>query len=92
MGDGPYPGFPGVTKRGVDTLVSRRVAPFVLSGTAEVVCPHGRAKRKTVELHLDLRVEMPSLCRCCENLYARSDDETGLPCPTCEPPLGGLYA
>lgn len=75
----------GITKRSIDTLVSRRVSPFHVGGTAVVVCGHGRVKRSTVELAVDTAREKPHICPCCENLYTRRDDLPGLPCPTCKP-------
>jgi hypothetical protein len=74
---------PGVTKRSVDTLVSRRVSPFLVSGTAVVVCSHGREKRSLTELAVDMARLKPHICPCCENLYTRRDDTPGM-CPACE--------
>ena len=74
---------PGVTKRSIDTLVSRRVVPFHVSGAVEVVCGHGRVKRSVTELVADVRRERVHECPCCLNLYARPEDTPGLPCPTC---------
>lgn len=73
---------PGVTKRSIDTLISRRVQPFAASGTVQVVCGHGRVKRSVTDLVADIRRERVFECPCCQNLYPRRDDTPG-PCPTC---------
>lgn len=78
----------GVTKRHVDTLLSRRHNPFHVNGNAVVVCGHGRVKRELTEITINPAVEKPHICPCCENMFARRDDTPGLPCPTCNT-LGG---
>jgi len=78
---------PGVTKRHLDTLISRG-SPFSASGTAVVTCVHGREKRANADrFAVNLRRERPHLCPCCENLYAKPSDVPG-PCPTCAPKEG----
>ena len=72
---------PGVTKRHLDTLISRG-QPFVLSGDLVVECRHGRPKRQVTDMEIDLRFAKPQICGCCENLYAAPTDEPA-PCPTC---------
>jgi hypothetical protein len=77
---------PGVTKRGVDTLVSRRVAPFSITASAVVSCPHGRVKRVFREVHVTVGAEVPVVCMCCENIYAARDDTPpGTRCRHCNP-------
>ena len=75
----------GVTKRSIDTLISRRIQPFRVSATVEIAGLHGRTKRAIRQVEINPRDEKPHLCPCCENLYPRRDDTPGLPCPTCTP-------
>lgn len=75
---------PGVTKRHLDTLNSRGTA-FTVGGTAVVCCVHGRVKRENADgFVVDLAIEKPHICPCCQNLYAKPSDEPG-PCPACTP-------
>jgi hypothetical protein len=76
---------PGVTKRSIDTLISRG-SPFSMGGTAIVCCLHGRQKRANADrFECDLVKDgRPHLCPCCESLYAKHSDEPG-PCPQCQP-------
>lgn len=74
---------PGVTKRSIDTLISRRIAPFALSGSIVVECLHGREKRSVVELEFDPRGAAPLICPCCENLFRPAADVPH--CPACTP-------
>lgn len=76
---------PGVTKRSLDTALSRG-NPFHVGGSAVVCCAHGREKRANADhFECDLRKDgRPHICPCCECLYAKHSDEPG-PCPTCAP-------
>lgn len=73
---------PGVTRRSIATLISRRQNPFSISGTAIVCCRHGVTKREVVEAEFPAGIH-PHVCPCCENLYGDRTDIPGL-CPICE--------
>lgn len=75
----------GVTKRAIDTLISRGQAPFTVTANVQVFCVHGREKRSVIECAIDPTKEKPHICPCCENMYTRRDDQPGLPCLTCAP-------
>lgn len=78
-----YP--PGVTKRSIDTLISRRVSPFAVSGVAVVCCLHHREKRVVTEAAFPTATGDPHLCPCCENLFPSFSDDPMTPCPACTP-------
>lgn len=76
----------GVTKRSLDTLISRGITPIRITADVTVCCGHGREKRAVRELEtMNPAREKPHICPCCENIYTRRDDTPGLPCPACNP-------
>jgi len=73
----------GVTKRELNTALSRPGSPFHVQGNAIICCAHGRTRRGNKDAFIG-RPGRVVICVCCENMYEDPHGRPGL-CRSCRP-------